>query len=145
MSWLLRFLLFLHSCPTSYAFVHVTTSNNSNHRILSPFFPIASHNIILEEESYKIFDDTQEQYLDGLYREALYRVAFFMETDFLLRVENEALRTLFQTCVDSVYFTSMTLLFLRQEKGCLRVKISPRVQSLAFIQYIVLVVNSSQD
>ncbi len=50
-----------------------------------------------------------EENLDALFQEALFRMSFFMETDYLLRVKNEQLQNLFQTCVDSVYIHPSTI------------------------------------
>jgi hypothetical protein len=50
-----------------------------------------------------------EDDLDSLLSEVLFRTSFFMETDYSHRVENDALRELFQFCVDCVRTGNSTI------------------------------------
>jgi len=54
-------------------------------------------------------DPKQEDQLDDLLTEALFRLDFFMGTDILLESGNAALRSLFQTCLDSVHIKKSTI------------------------------------
>jgi len=48
---------------------------------------------------------TQDKYLDSILQDTLWRMSFFMETNFLLSTENNALKSLFETCIESVYIS----------------------------------------
>ena len=57
----------------------------------------------------KTITSTQEDELDALLKEALFRMSFFMSTDYLFKTKNRALRSLFETCIDSVYISDSTI------------------------------------
>ena len=60
-------------------------------------------------EKSALLGSDEEDYLDALFKEALFRMYFFMETDYLHRVENDELQNLFRTCMESVYIKQSTI------------------------------------
>lgn len=62
-----------------------------------------------ESNATVTLNTTQEENLDAILKETLFRMSFFMDSDYLIRTENIALRSLFQTCIDSVYVKESTI------------------------------------
>ena len=70
---------------------------------------IKNKNIDVDWSDKSPLQPDEEDYLDALFKEALFRMSFFMETDYLHRVENDELQNLFRNCIDSVYINQSTI------------------------------------
>eukprot|EP00980_Cylindrotheca_fusiformis_P008332 scaffold1750_cov108-Cylindrotheca_fusiformis.AAC.3 len=75
-----------------------------------PYFaPIKNSLVDDVERGASGLSKREEDDLDILLDEALFRFSFFMETDYLRQVENAALRDLYTSCIDLVHVQNSTI------------------------------------